>query len=155
MGEFLCRVADANGRVFSHVEAAGTKDEARQKMADRGLYVYSVEARNSLMSGLTNRSRVRQVTGSDFLILNQQFNTLIKAGLPILRALDLLSRAPLSPNAVRWSPRFATACEKGSLCRRPSTRREFFPRCIPRPSWPVKKAATFPACWSTTLPISA
>lgn len=97
MGEFLCRVADANGRVFSHVEAAGTKDEARQKMADRGLYVYSVEARNSLMSGLTNRGRARQVTGSDFLILNQQFNTLIKAGLPILRALDLLSTRATSP----------------------------------------------------------
>src|SRR5271169_5921724 len=97
MGEFVCRVADANGRVFSHVEAAGNKDEARQKMADRGLYVYSVEARNSLISGLTNRSRARQVTGSDFLILNQQFNTLIKAGLPILRALDLLSTRATSP----------------------------------------------------------
>jgi type IV pilus assembly protein PilC len=97
MGEFVCRVADANGRVFSHVEAAGNKDEARQKMADRGLYVYSVEARNSLISGLTNRSRARQVTGSDFLILNQQFNTLIKAGLPILRALDLLSTRATTP----------------------------------------------------------
>jgi type IV pilus assembly protein PilC len=97
MGEFVCRVADANGRVFSHVEAAGNKDEARQKMADRGLYVYSVEARNSLISGLTNRSRTRQVTGSDFLILNQQFNTLIKAGLPILRALDLLSTRATTP----------------------------------------------------------
>src|SRR5208282_3312273 len=97
MGEFVCRVADANGRVFSHVEAAGNKDEARQKMADRGLYVYSVEARNSLISGLTNRSRARQVTGSDFLILNQQFNTLIKAGLPILRALDLLATRASSP----------------------------------------------------------
>jgi type IV pilus assembly protein PilC len=97
MGEFVCRVADANGRVFSHVEAAGNKDEARQKMVDRGLYVYSVEARNSLISGLTNRSRARQVTGSDFLILNQQFNTLIKAGLPILRALDLLSTRATTP----------------------------------------------------------
>src|SRR5215813_9202861 len=91
MGEFVCRVADANGRVFSHVEAAGTSTEARQKLADRGLYVYSVEARNSLVSGLLNRQSSRQVGGSDFLILNQQFNTLIKAGLPILRALDLLA----------------------------------------------------------------
>jgi len=97
MGEFVCRVADANGRVFSHVEAAGNLDEARQKMVDRGLYVYSVQARNSLVSGLTNRSRARQVSGSDFLILNQQFNTLIKAGLPILRALDLLSTRAASP----------------------------------------------------------
>jgi type IV pilus assembly protein PilC len=97
MGEFVCRVADGNGRVFSQVEAAGNVDEARQKMAERGFYVYSVEARNSLMSGIFNRSRQRQVSGSDFLILNQQFNTLIKAGLPILRALDLLSTRATSP----------------------------------------------------------
>ena len=97
MGEFVCRVADANGRVFSHVEAAGTVTEARQKLADRGLYVYSVEARNSLISGLLQRSSNRQVGGSEFLILNQQFNTLIKAGLPILRALDLLAERASSP----------------------------------------------------------
>src|SRR5579884_853632 len=47
MGEFVCRVADGNGRVFSHVEAAGTLDEARQKLVDRGLYVYSVHQRSS------------------------------------------------------------------------------------------------------------
>src|SRR5215475_936354 len=97
MGEFVCRVADANGRVFSHVEAAGTSTEARQKLADRGLYVYSVEARNSLVSGLLNREGAKKVSGSDFLILNQQFNTLIKAGLPILRALDLLAERASSP----------------------------------------------------------
>ena len=51
MGEFVCRVADANGRVFSHVEAAGTLEEARAKLADRGLFVYSVNPRNSLISG--------------------------------------------------------------------------------------------------------
>ena len=96
MGEFVCRVADANGRVFSHVEAAGTLDEARQKMADRGLYVYSVEARSSLIAGMGRRSE-RKVGGSEFLILNQQFNTLIKAGLPILRALDLLATRAASP----------------------------------------------------------
>ena len=97
MGEFVCRVADANGRVFSHVEPAGTITEARQKLADRGLYVYSVESRSSLVSGLLNRQSSKQVGGSDFLILNQQFNTLIKAGLPILRALDLLAERASSP----------------------------------------------------------
>src|SRR6267154_1775277 len=97
MGEFVCRVADGNGRVFSHVEAAGTVTEARQKLTDRGLFVYSVEARNSLVSGLLNRQSSKQVGGSDFLILNQQFNTLIKAGLPILRALDLLAERASSP----------------------------------------------------------
>jgi type IV pilus assembly protein PilC len=96
MGEFVCRVADANGRVFSHVEAASTLDEARQKLADRGLYVYAVEPRSSLLTGL-GRRRERAIGGSEFLILNQQFNTLIKAGLPILRALDLLATRAASP----------------------------------------------------------
>jgi type IV pilus assembly protein PilC len=96
MGEFVCRVADASGRVYSHVEAAGTQAEARQKLADRGLYVYSVEGRSGLLSGFQQKT-ARQVGGSDFLILNQQFNTLIKAGLPILRALDLLAERAASP----------------------------------------------------------
>src|SRR6516225_4667580 len=91
MGEFVCRVADAGGRVFSHVEAANTLDEARQKLAERGLFVYSVEARGGRVGSLLRRRTGRNIGGSDFLILNQQFNTLIKAGLPILRALDLLA----------------------------------------------------------------
>ena len=97
MGEFVCRVADANGRVFSHVEAAGSLAEARQKLVERGLYVYSVEMRSSLLGALSRRRSERQIGGSDFLILNQQFNTLIKAGLPILRALDLLADRATSP----------------------------------------------------------
>jgi type IV pilus assembly protein PilC len=97
MGEFVCRVADANGRVFSHIEAAGTLEEARQKLAERGLYVYSVEARSSLISGMLGVRKQRKIGGNDFLILNQQFNTLIKAGLPILRALDLLATRASAP----------------------------------------------------------
>jgi type IV pilus assembly protein PilC len=96
MSEFVCRVADANGRVFSHIEAASSVAEARQKLADRGLYVYAVDQRNRLLSGMF-RGRERSIGGSDFLILNQQFNTLIKAGLPILRALDLLADRASSP----------------------------------------------------------
>lgn len=97
MGEFVCRVADANGRVFSHVEAAGTLEEARQKLADRGLFIYSVKSRNSLVSGFFGFRKERKIGGNDFLILNQQFNTLIKAGLPILRSLDLLATRATAP----------------------------------------------------------
>src|SRR5467141_3222832 len=97
MGEFVCRVADANGRVFSHVEAAASVEEARQKLSDRGLYIYSVESRSSLISGMLGVRKDRKVSGNDFLILNQQFNTLIKAGLPILKALDLLATRATAP----------------------------------------------------------
>src|SRR5713226_4607678 len=97
MGQFLCRVADAEGRVFSHVEPASSLEEARQKLVDRGLYVYSVESRGGRLADLVRRKSGRQVGGSEFLILNQQFNTLIKAGLPILKSLDLLATRSSSP----------------------------------------------------------
>src|SRR6266446_7011723 len=97
MGQFLCRVADADGRVFSHVEAASSLDEARQKLVDRGLYVYSVETRGGRLVALLRQKGGRQVDGSEFLILNQQFNTLIKAGLPILKSLDRVATRASSP----------------------------------------------------------
>jgi type IV pilus assembly protein PilC len=97
MGQFLCRVADAEGRVFSHVEPATSLEEARQKLVDRGLYVYSVESRGGRLVGLLRQKSGRQIGGSEFLILNQQFNTLIKAGLPILKSLDLLASRAASP----------------------------------------------------------
>src|SRR6184192_908664 len=97
MSQFLCRVADAEGRVFSHVEPASSQEEARQKLVDRGLYVYSVESRGGRLAGLVRQKSGRQIGGSEFLILNQQFNTLIKAGLPILKSLDLLASRATSP----------------------------------------------------------
>jgi len=97
MGQFLCRVADAEGRVFSHVEPATSLEEARQKLVERGLYVYSVESRGGRLAGLVRPRSGRQIGGSEFLILNQQFNTLIKAGLPILKSLDLLASRATAP----------------------------------------------------------
>src|SRR2546421_1544899 len=97
MGQFHCRVADADGRVFSHVEPASSLEEARQKLVDRGLYVYSVESRGGRLAGLVRQKSGRQIGGSEFLILNQQFNTLIKAGLPILKSLDLLADRASAP----------------------------------------------------------
>ena len=97
MAEFVCKVADPTGRVFSQVEAAQSVVEARQKLSDRGLYVYSVQARGGFLTNTVGRPRDRVVKDADFLIFNQQFNTLIKAGLPILKALDLLAERAATP----------------------------------------------------------
>ena len=91
MAEFLCKVADGSGKVFLHVEPAGSITEARQKLSDRGLFVYTVRPRAGVLGQLLGRKRQKSVDGNDFLVFNQQLNTLIKAGIPILKALDLLS----------------------------------------------------------------
>jgi type IV pilus assembly protein PilC len=84
-------VADSNGRVYEHVEPAESVTEARQKLSDRGLFVYNVRPRGGLLGQTFGQRRQKSVDGNDFLVFNQQFNTLIKAGIPILKALDLLS----------------------------------------------------------------
>src|SRR6202166_3335807 len=91
MAEFLCKVADGSGKVFLQVEPAESMTEARQKLADRGLFVYNVRPRAGMLGRVLGRRREKAVDGNDFLVFNPQFNTLIKAGIPILKALDLLS----------------------------------------------------------------
>jgi type IV pilus assembly protein PilC len=91
MADFVCKVGDASGRVFQQVETAQSEAEARQKLADRGYYVYAVRSQFNLLAQLSQSSRDRKIRSDDFLIFNQQFNTLVRAGLPILRALDLLA----------------------------------------------------------------
>lgn len=95
MAEFVCRVGDAGGRIFRQTETAQSKDEARQKLVDQGFYVFSVNAEVDLLKQF-NRSRTA-IRAEDFLVFNQQFNTLIKAGLPILKALDLLAERAAAP----------------------------------------------------------
>ena len=97
MGEFVCKVADPTGRVFQQVETAQSEIEARNKLADRGLFIYWVKRRQALSFEGMFKKRERAVRGNDFLIFNQQFNTLIKAGLPILKALDLLAERTAAP----------------------------------------------------------
>jgi type IV pilus assembly protein PilC len=97
MADYICKVADSSGRVFSQVEAAQSVLEARQKLSDRGLFVYSIKSRGGLAARLFQRRSERTVSGTDFLVFNQQFNTLIKAGIPILRSLDLLADRAASP----------------------------------------------------------
>ena len=97
MADFDCRVADTAGRGFSQIEAAQSEVEVRQKLSDRGLLVYSVRRRGGLAARAVGRQRPRAVRNVDFLVFNQQFNTIIKAGLPILKALDLLAERAAAP----------------------------------------------------------
>ncbi|HXN72930.1 MAG TPA: type II secretion system F family protein [Candidatus Acidoferrales bacterium] len=97
MTEFVCKVGDTTGRVFQHMETAQSEAEARQKLAERGFFVFSVRMHFDLLSQFSGASRAQKIRPADFLVFNQQFSTLIKAGLPILKALDLLAERAAAP----------------------------------------------------------
>jgi len=108
MAQFVCKVADTSGRVFRQVEAAQSPGEARQKLLDRGLLVYNVRERSGFMPVIGGEAALK-ISPNDFLIFNQQFRTLLKAGLPILKALDLLAERAASP---RLRPLLATVRDR-------------------------------------------
>lgn len=98
MGEFVCKVIDARGQASTHVERAASEAEVRQRLSEQGLYVYSVRGR--ILSGVSwrhLRPRRQRPSPDELLLFNQQFVTLIRAGLPILRALDLLAERATRP----------------------------------------------------------
>jgi type IV pilus assembly protein PilC len=90
MAEFLVKVATEQGHLLQQVEHGYSEAEVRDRYIQQGYLVYWVKPRGLLGAGgvaLGRRSKLRQ---GSFLIFNQQFLTLVKAGLPILTSLDLL-----------------------------------------------------------------
>jgi type IV pilus assembly protein PilC len=80
-------LADERGRVQEQVQTAATAEELRARFVHAGYHVFSIHAR----TGFAGMKR-RKVKLEPFLIFNQQFLTLIRAGLPILGSLQMLAK---------------------------------------------------------------
>lgn len=87
MAEFVIKLADERGRVQEQVQTAATADELRTRFVHAGYHVFSVKARGTV--SLLGRRKVKL---EKFLIFNQQFLTLVRAGLPILGSLNMLAK---------------------------------------------------------------
>lgn len=88
MAEFVIKIADDRGRVQQHVEQGISEAEVRDRFSQQGYLVYWVKPQGLLAGGVSKRRR--KLKQSTFLVFNQQFLTLIRAGLPILNSLELL-----------------------------------------------------------------
>ena len=91
MAEFLLKYADTRGEIHQQVASAGSEKELRDRYTQQGFLIYSIKTKGGLSTGLAGLSRRKKLNIEKFLIFNQQFVTLIRAGLPILKALDLLA----------------------------------------------------------------
>jgi type IV pilus assembly protein PilC len=91
MGEYVLKYADSRGEIHQEVAEAASEQELRERFTQQGFLVYSVRPRAGVAAlGRQMLVRRRKLNLEKFLIFNQQFLTLIRAGLPILKALDLL-----------------------------------------------------------------
>ncbi len=93
MAEYVIKLADERGRIQEQVQIAGSAEELRARFLQAGYYVYSVRPRG--MRGVGGSRKRANLEA--FIIFNQQFLTLIRAGLPILGSLDMLVKGQKNP----------------------------------------------------------
>ena len=89
MAEFVVKIADERGRMHEQVEQGYSEAEVRDRFSQQGYLVYWVKPQGLLTGGVSLRRR-RKLKQATFLVFNQQFLTLVRAGMPILNSLELL-----------------------------------------------------------------
>ncbi len=106
MAEFVIKLADERGRVQEQVQSAASAEELRQRFSQAGYYVYSVKPRG--FGGAQKKAKLET-----FLIFNQQFLTLVRAGLPILGSLEMLAKNQKNPTFSAQLQNVATRVRTG------------------------------------------
>jgi type IV pilus assembly protein PilC len=90
MAEFVIKLADERGHVQEQTQTAASAEELRSRFTTAGYYVYSVKPRGFS----AKRKKAKLET---FIIFNEQFLTLVRAGLPILGSLEMLAKQQKNP----------------------------------------------------------
>lgn len=90
MPEFQLKYADDRGQVRQETASADSEQAIRERLTQQGFLIYSIRERGGI-EAVKSIGNSKKLDLEKFLIFNQQFVTLIRAGLPILKSLDLLA----------------------------------------------------------------
>jgi len=103
MAQYVLQYADARGQIHRQVAEAASEKELRERFTEQGFLIYSIRPRSEART-LARRlpGRARKLDPEKFLIFNQQFVTLVRAGLPILKSLELLAERLTEPKLARY-----------------------------------------------------
>ena len=90
--QFVCRVGTSGGRVLEDVFEANDEAALRQQLTQQGYHVFDVRRRGPIgRLKLPGRSPVsKSINLRDLTVFNQEFAALLRSGLPMLQALDLM-----------------------------------------------------------------
>jgi len=124
MAEFVLKYADGRGEIHQQVATAGSEKELRDRYTSQGFLVYTVKTR-SAGGGF---GRKKKVNLEKFLIFNQQFVTLIRAGLPILKGLDLLAERLTDPKLGPYIKAVRDEVHSGTLLSEAFRQQGVFPK---------------------------
>jgi type IV pilus assembly protein PilC len=128
MAEWTLKYADARGAIHQQVAEASSERELRDRFSQQGFLIYSIKPRIE-GKGVTGSLRPsgKKINVEKFLIFNQQFVTLIRAGLPILKALDLLADRLTDPKLSKYINGVREEIRNGALLSDAFARQGVFP----------------------------
>src|SRR5436305_9789866 len=131
MSDFVLKYADARGEIHQQVAQAATEQEVRERFAQQGYLIYSIRPRHAargLATEVSLLSRRKKLNIEKFLIFNQQFVTLIRAGLPILKSLDLLAERLTDPKLGPYIKAVRDEVRNGTLLSEAFRAQGIFPK---------------------------
>src|ERR1700677_2766970 len=126
MAEFVLKYADPRGEMHQQVAEAGSERELRDRYSQQGFLIYSIKPRREI-AGMAIGGGKKKINLEKFLIFNQQFVTLIRAGLPILKALDLLAERLTDPKLSGYIKGVREEVRNGALLSDAFGRQGVFP----------------------------
>ena len=128
MADYVLKYADGRGQIHQQVATAGSEKELRDRYSQQGFLIYSIKPRSAaaaVSGGIFGRKKLNL---EKFLIFNQQFVTLIRAGLPILKALDLLAERLTDPKLGPYIKAVRDEVRSGTLLSEAFRQQGFFPK---------------------------
>ena len=91
MPEFLCKVGTVTGKIFERSYEAESEAEVRERLHGKKYHIFSIRKRSAFLLVLQELGRgKKRVKLKDFLLFNQEFVALLRAGLPIIQGLEIL-----------------------------------------------------------------
>ncbi|MBI2455597.1 MAG: type II secretion system F family protein [candidate division NC10 bacterium] len=117
MARFVCKIGTPTGSMRAQEVEEASAEAARRSLEAQGYYVFEVQVRREALVGpRRSRAGLNRIGSKALLVFNQELLALVKAGLPILTALDLLgerSQQPLAHHPHVFSPLYTAALHAG------------------------------------------
>lgn len=97
--QFTCRVGTPEGRVLEEVRDGPDEKAVRRDLEQLGYHLFEIRPKSALtrLFGGRDRGRKKQVDMQALLIFNQEFAALLRSGLPVLQALELMTGRQRDP----------------------------------------------------------
>ncbi len=90
--EFRCRLGTDSGEILERVRVADSEVSLRRELEQEGFFLLSFRRQSRLAWPGPRLQRKRRPGVREFTVFNQELAALLKAGMPLLQALDILRR---------------------------------------------------------------